>query len=92
MIDDPKTLDAKPLKRKAASLCWEWMFTRSLFETSDMIKQHNILNEVAALLDKREIRTTSAHNLGIINATNLKKAHALLESGRSHGKIVLVGF
>jgi NADPH2:quinone reductase len=92
VIDDPKTLDSKPLKRKAAALCWESMFTRSLFDTADMIEQHNILNEIADLLDKGVLRTTSAHNFGTINATNLRKAHALLESGRSHGKIVLTGF
>jgi NADPH2:quinone reductase len=92
VIDDPKTLDAKPLKRKAAALCWESMFTRSLFETADMIAQHNILTEIADLVDKGVLRTTSAHNFGTINAANLKKAHSLLESGRSHGKIVLTGF
>lgn len=47
LIDDPKVLDANPLKRKAVSLHWEFMFTRSLFETPDMIKQHELLDEVA---------------------------------------------
>jgi len=92
VIDDPKTLDVKPLKRKAAALCWESMFTRSLYETEDMMVQHNILNEAADLVEKGVLKTTSAHDLGTINAANLKKAHALLETGRSHGKIVLTGF
>jgi NADPH2:quinone reductase len=92
LIDDPKTLDALPLKRKAASLHWEFMFTRSFFQTHDMIAQHELLNDVAQLVDAQILRTTIAHDFGTINASNLKKAHALIESGRSHGKIVLTGF
>jgi NADPH2:quinone reductase len=92
IIDDPKALDAKPLKRKAASLHWEFMFARSLFGTPDMIAQHQLLNKVADLVDSGIIRTTIADTLGTINAANLKKAHALLESGRARGKLVLEGF
>ena len=89
MIDDPKTLDVKPMKRKSAALHWELMFTRSIFTTNDMIAQHNILNEVADLVDEGIVRTTLAHEFGQVNAANLKRAHELLESGKSHGKIVL---
>ncbi len=92
IIDDPKVLDANPLKRKTASLHWEFMFARSLFQTADMVAQHNLLNEVASLVDAGIVRTTLAENLGTINAANLKKAHALLESGRARGKLVLEGF
>ena len=89
VIDDPKTLDVKPMKRKSAALHWELMFTRSIFTTNDMIAQHNILNEVADLVDEGIVRTTLAHEFGQVNAANLKRAHELLESGKSHGKIVL---
>jgi NADPH2:quinone reductase len=92
LIDDPPSLDAKPLKRKSASLVWEFMFTRSLFETHDMMAQHRLLNEVSELVDAGVIRTTFADSLGKINAGNLKKAHALVESGKSRGKVVLEGF
>ncbi len=92
IIDDPKTLDALPLKRKAASLHWEFMFARSLFQTKDMLAQHELLREVGALVDAGVIRTTAAETLGTINATNLRKAHALIESGRARGKWVLEGF
>ena len=92
LIDDPKSLDANSLKRKCASLHWELMFTRSLFNTPDILAQHKLLNEVSELVDAGVIRTTLANNLGTINAQNLKKAHALIESGRSRGKIVLEGF
>lgn len=92
VIDDPKVLDAMPLKRKAASLRWESMFTRSTFTTPDIAEQHRILDEVSAMVDAKSIRTTLAHSFGLINAENLKKAHALIESGRSHGKVTLEGF
>jgi NADPH:quinone reductase len=92
LIDDPPSLDAKPLKRKAASVHWEYMFARSLFHTATMPEQHRTLNRVSKLIDTDVIRTTFDHELGIINATNLKKAHALVESGRARGKVVLAGF
>jgi zinc-binding alcohol dehydrogenase family protein len=92
VIDDPASLDAKPLKRKAASLHWEFMFARSLFGTPDMVAQHQLLNEVADRIDAGIIRTTATESIGTINAANLKKAHALIESGRARGKLVLEGF
>ena len=92
LIDDPKSLDAKLLKRKAASLHWEYMFARSFFATPDILAQHKLLNEVAELIDAGVVRTTIEETLGRINASNLKKAHARIESGRSQGKLVLEGF
>jgi len=92
LIDDPETLDAMPLKRKSLSLHWEFMFTRPMFETADMQEQGNILNQIATLVDTGKIRTTLGENFGPINATNLRRAHALIESGQAKGKIVLAGF
>jgi NADPH:quinone reductase-like Zn-dependent oxidoreductase len=79
-------------KGKAISIHWESMFTRSSFKTPDMIAQHHLLNDVADLIDKGVLRTTLGENFGTINAANLKRAHALLESGKSRGKIVLEGW
>ena len=92
LIDDPKALDISLLKRKSLSLHWEFMYTRSLFETPDMIEQHHLLNRVAELIDAGTLRTTVGEHFGTINASNLRRAHALLESGKSKGKIVLEGF
>lgn len=92
LIDDPETLDAMPLKRKAISLHWELMFTRSLFETPDMQRQHEILQRINQLIDDGTLQTTAGEHLGSINAANLRKAHALIESGRARGKLVLSGF
>jgi len=92
LIDDPKALDVTKLKRKSLSLHWEFMYTRSLFETPDMIEQHRLLNRVAALIDAGTLKTTVGEHFGTINAENLRRAHALLESGKAKGKIVLEGF
>ena len=92
MIDDPGPIDFTKLKTKSISLHWELMFTRSLFKTADMIEQHNLLSRVAELVDAGTVRTTFAEHYGNINAENLKRAHAMLESGKSRGKIVLEGF
>lgn len=92
LIDDPEALNVNLLKSKSVSLHWELMFTRSMFGTEDMIGQHRLLNEMAALVDSGLIRTTLGENYGRINAANLKKAHAQLESGKARGKIVLEGF
>ncbi|WP_434704862.1 zinc-binding alcohol dehydrogenase family protein [Pseudomonas sp. Z1-12] len=92
LIDDPKALDVTKLKRKSLSLHWEFMYTRSLFETADMLEQHKLLNRVAALIDGGTLKTTVGEHFGTINAENLRRAHALLESGQAKGKIVLEGF
>jgi zinc-binding alcohol dehydrogenase family protein len=92
LIDDPRSLDVNLLKRKSVSLHWESMFTRSVFATADMARQHEILTEVARLVDGGAIRTTLSETFGSISAANLRKAHAFIESGRARGKIVLNGF
>jgi zinc-binding alcohol dehydrogenase family protein len=92
LIDDPPEFNVSVFKGKAVSVHWESMFTRSSFQTPDMIAQHMLLNDVADLIDKGVLRTTLDQTFGTINAANLKRAHALLESGKSRGKIVLEGW
>ncbi|MBC2692315.1 MULTISPECIES: zinc-binding alcohol dehydrogenase family protein [Pseudomonas] len=92
VIDDPSSLDVMPLKLKSLSLHWELMFTRSLFETPDMINQHHLLNRIAQLIDQGILQTTLGEHFGVINAANMRRAHALVESNKARGKIVLEGF
>ena len=92
LIDDPATLDAMPLKRKSISLHWELMFTRSMYETPDMVRQREILDRVAQLVDGGVLKTTVGENFGAITAENLRRAHAVIESNKARGKIVLAGF
>lgn len=92
LIDDFQNLDIMKLKSKSLSLHWEFMYTRSLYGTADIARQGEILGEIARLADSGRIRTTFAECLGLINAENLKRAHALIESERAIGKLVLAGF
>lgn len=92
LIDDPEPIDLRLLKRKSLSLHWELMFTRSVFGTADMIRQHEILDAVAGLVEQGVLQATGTEHFGRINAENLRRAHALLESGKARGKIVLEGF
>jgi NADPH:quinone reductase len=85
-------VELTPLMQKNVSLHWEFMFTRSLFQTPDMQRQHEILDEAAALIDDGTLRTTLAESLGPITAANVRRAHQMLERGRTIGKLVLEGF
>jgi zinc-binding alcohol dehydrogenase family protein len=92
IVDTDGPVNLNLLKSKSAGFIWEFMFTRSMFKTEDMIKQNHLLNEIAALIDAKEIKTTVNQILSPINAQNLRKAHKSLEEGRTIGKIVLTGF
>lgn len=92
LIDDPETINIHAIKLKALSFSWEFMFTRSLFKTSDMQVQHELLNSVSAMIDKGTLQSTVTKNLGKLTAQTLKAAHVEQESGRVIGKNVLDGF
>lgn len=93
LIDDfPEGFDILAFKMKVVSLHWEFMFSRPMFQTPDMIEQHKLLTHVAGLIDSGKIRTTLDTVMGPITAENLRKAHAIIESNRARGKIVLEGF
>lgn len=92
LIDDPASLDIVGFKRKAVSVHWELMFTRSLFDTPDVGEQGRLLDAVAELVDVGRIRTTATDTLSPINAANLIEAHHRIESATTRGKIVLEGW
>ncbi|QWU16873.1 zinc-binding alcohol dehydrogenase family protein [Paenibacillus sophorae] len=92
IVETDHSLDLDLLKNKSATFVWEFMFTRSLYETPDMINQHELLNETARLIDAGTLRTTMTEKLEPINASNLRKVHTMIETGRTIGKIVLEHF
>ena len=93
LIDDPAAgIDIMPLKQKSISLHWEFMFTRAMFGTPDIIVQHQILTDLSRLVQQGQVKTTLKQTLGNINAANLRHAHQLLESGKAIGKVVLAGW
>lgn len=92
IVENKEAFDVGLLKSKSAGFVWEFMFTRSMFKTDDMIEQHYLLSEISRLVDAGIIRTTVDKVLTPINAANLRKAHAMLEAGHTIGKVVLKDF
>jgi zinc-binding alcohol dehydrogenase family protein len=91
-IDDADAIDVMPLKPKSLTFAWEFMFTRPVRNTRDMIEQHHLLQEVADMLDAGTLRTTLTERVAGINAANVRAAHEKLERGTMVGKLVLEGF
>ncbi len=89
LIDDPQGIDINLLKRKSLSLHWEFMYTRSLYQTADMIEQHRLLNQIAKLVDAGVLKSTLKHAAGALNAKNLELALSTLSEGHNTGKTVL---
>jgi NADPH2:quinone reductase len=87
-----KAFDAAPLFNKSIGVHLELMFTRAMYSTPSMIEQHRLLTEIADLIDRGILRTTLKEIVGPLDAAHLKKAHALVESGKAIGKVVLEGW
>lgn len=86
------SLDMDMLFSKSITFVWELMFTRSMYQTGDMIKQHDLLNKLADLIDNGKLKTTLTERIEPINAKNLRLVHEKMETGRTIGKIVLESF
>jgi zinc-binding alcohol dehydrogenase family protein len=92
IVETPEPVNLDLLKSKSATFVWEFMFTRSMYQTHDLIEQQRLLNEVSELIDQGEIISTMSQVITPINAENLRKAHALIERGNAIGKLVLTGW
>lgn len=92
IVESPVPLDLEPLKSKSAGFVWEFMFTRSMYQTSDMVEQHRLLATLADMIDSGRLQTTLGEVVGPINAANLRHGHKILEGGSTIGKIVLEGW
>jgi zinc-binding alcohol dehydrogenase family protein len=89
IVETSAPVELNDLKSKSATFSWEFMFTRSMYKTSDMIEQQNLLNAIAELINKDQLVTTVNRVMKPINAENLRKAHAMIEQGSAIGKTVL---
>ncbi|MCT1905489.1 zinc-binding alcohol dehydrogenase family protein [Oceanobacillus sojae] len=92
IVETDEALNLTLIKNKSVTFAWETMFTKSMYQTKDMISQHHLLNHVAELVDNNVIHATVNKQLSPINAENLKTAHAWLETGQAIGKVVLKDF
>ena len=92
LVESSTDLPMNMLRNKSVSFSWEGAFTRSLFKTSDMKHQGEILDVIANLVDKGQIRSTLKEDLGAICAENLQKGCHIIASGTAIGKLVMTGF
>ncbi|MDQ0207270.1 zinc-binding alcohol dehydrogenase family protein [Alkalicoccobacillus murimartini] len=92
IVENKEPLDLNVLKSKSATFVWEFMFTRAMYETPDMIQQQKLLDQVSQLIEEGHIQTTLTETLSPIEAKTIKEAHAKVESGKMIGKIVVEGF
>lgn len=92
ITENHRPIDLKKITKKRATFSWEWMYSKSYYQTPNMISQHYILNQIGELLDKKIIHSTLAKELTPITVDNLKKAHELVESNHMIGKVVLSDF
>jgi len=90
LIDDPtEMLDIRLMKQKSLSLHWEFMFTRSMFTTTDIERQGSILKQAAVLFDDGKLHSTVTQTLSPMNAATLTRAHGMILQGHTVGKIVV---
>jgi zinc-binding alcohol dehydrogenase family protein len=82
-------LDTAILKEKAVSFDWEWMFSKAKYQADDLISQHRILNEVARLMTNGELKSTLTTTLSGFTTENFRRAHELIETNQTIGKIVI---
>ena len=92
IVENSGPVELGLLKSKSVGFAWEFMFTRSMHRTPDMLVQGELLDETAALVDAGKLRTTLTATLSPINATNLIDAHRQLESGSTIGKLAIAGW
>ncbi len=93
IIDAPGPMDLRLLMKKNLSAHNEDMgMTTKLLSGDEWLRHHRILGRVAELVEAGTLRSTLTEVLGRIDAATLRRAHAVVESGRARGKLVLEGF
>ncbi|EGT4314651.1 zinc-binding alcohol dehydrogenase family protein [Cronobacter malonaticus] len=89
IVENEHPLDQDALKSKSAALHWEFMYTRSMYQTADMARQGEILNEVAKLLDAGEVESTLSETFHGLSVESISKAHEKVLEGHMRGKVVV---
>ncbi|MCX8228174.1 MAG: zinc-binding alcohol dehydrogenase family protein [Sulfitobacter sp.] len=91
LIDDPQNINITDAKPKALTISWEFMFTRSMFNTADIAVQRDLLNRVSEMIDAGTLQSTVTERADMLTVETLTDAHKRQESGRVIGKQVLPG-
>ncbi|WEV36179.1 zinc-binding alcohol dehydrogenase family protein [Lactobacillus sp. ESL0677] len=89
ITENKQPIDLQKLTRKRVTFVWEWMFSKTYYHVNEA-SQGKILSQIASLLANQTIKSTVTTTLAPINATNLRKAHKMVQSGHMIGKVVVV--
>ncbi|ELY5879615.1 zinc-binding alcohol dehydrogenase family protein [Cronobacter sakazakii] len=89
IVENEHPLDQDALKSKSAALHWEFMYTRSMYQTADMARQGEILNEVAKLMDAGEVESALSETFHGLSVESISKAHEKVLEGHMRGKVVV---
>lgn len=89
IVENDHPLDQNKLKSKSAALHWEFMYTRSMYQTADMARQGEILNEVAKLVENGVVESSLSETLQGLSVESISEAHRKVLDGHMRGKVVV---
>jgi NADPH:quinone reductase-like Zn-dependent oxidoreductase len=72
---------------KSLTFAWAWLGTRT-FHNVDRAAHHIMLEELSEYIDSGKIKCHLTQRLKL-NVDGLRKAHGMIESGKTIGKIAL---
>lgn len=65
------------------------MYTRSMYQTADMARRGEILNEVAKLVDNGVVESSLSETLHGLSVESITEAHRMVLEGHMRGKVVV---
>ena len=89
LVSAQQPIDMNVFKTKSVSFHWEFMFTRSLYQTEDRVEQGKILAEIAECMDSGEFTSIMTKQLTGLTAENLTQAMRTVAEGNMCGKLVI---
>ncbi|WP_375766782.1 zinc-binding alcohol dehydrogenase family protein [Archangium gephyra] len=87
IVEPEQPLPMGKLFGKRASFAWEFMFSKSMHKTPDLVSQQAILDRVADLLDEGVLTSTLTVDAGVLEPAALAEAHRTVASGKMVGKL-----
>ncbi|WP_313063458.1 zinc-binding alcohol dehydrogenase family protein [Atlantibacter hermannii] len=89
IVENTQPLNQDALKSKSAALHWEFMYTRSMYQTADMARQGEILDHVARLIDDGIVESALSETLHGLSVETIREAHEKVLAGHMRGKVVI---
>ena len=90
--ENKKLIDLQKLTKKRATFSWEWVYSKSYYQTTNMITQKHILDRLSQLFETNQLKSITTKSYSPINSETLQKAHKNVESGRMVGKVTITGW